>query len=83
VQLENTSARIEHACLGDTVGTRRLSLLSGAGRVGPRTGLSGGLTKIAAQRFSLPLFVQIIDLTRVDIRGGRTKPIRLTVFPTA
>jgi len=30
----------------------------------------------------VPLFVQIIDLTRVDIFDGRTKLTHLTVLPT-
>jgi hypothetical protein len=28
------------------------------------------------------LFVQVIDLTGVDVRGGRIKPTHLTVLPT-
>jgi hypothetical protein len=30
----------------------------------------------------VPLFVQVVDLTGVDVRGGQTKSTHLTVFPT-
>jgi hypothetical protein len=36
----------------------------------------------AFHRLSVPLFVQIIDLTGVNIRGGRSKRTHLTVLPT-
>jgi hypothetical protein len=37
---------------------------------------------ICTHRLSGPLFVQVIDLTGVAIRSGRTMSLHLTVLPT-
>lgn len=60
------------------------------GRIGERlvppeavsSGRSAASGACALHRRSVPLFVQVIDLTGVDIRSGLTKPTHLTVFST-